>query len=292
MVVLSYGFCIKNANSLDKIYNENCLTGMQNIPDSSIDFVCTDLPYSITACDWDKGIDLKKFWVQIKRILKPQSSAAMFASGKFSFELAQSNWDWYKYKWIWVKNSPTCFVHAKNCPMHKYEEILIFSNGVINHESLSPNTRMKYFPQGVEDIPPVTKKWKKDSGVQIRGHKKCEGLTRFNAKNKFGGAYGARPSQLDVYTSTKTGYPSDVLNFNTLPTTKKLNPTQKPTELLEYLIRTYTNEGELVLDATIGSGSTAVACINTNRHFIGFETNKKFFDIANERIAKTFSENR
>ena len=277
---------------IDKIFNEDCLIGMKNLPDSSVDFVLTDLPYQMIECRWDKKIDIADFWAQVKRILKPQSSAAMFASGKFSFELALSNWDWYKYKWIWVKNSPTCFVHAKNCPMHKYEEILIFSNGVINHESLSPNTRMKYFPQGVEDIPPVTQKWKKDSGVQIRGHKKCEGWTRFNAKNKFGGAYGARPSQLDVYTSTKTGYPSDVLNFNALPTTKKLNPTQKPVDLLEYLIKTYTNEGELVLDATIGSGSTAVACINTNRHFIGFETNKKFFDIANERIAKTFSENR
>ena len=143
---------------IDKIFNEDCLIGMKNLPDSSVDFVLTDLPYQMIECRWDKKIDIADFWTQIKRILKPQSSAAMFASGKFSFELALSNWDWYKYKWIWVKNSPTCFVHAKNCPMHKYEEILIFSNGVINHESLAPNTRMKYFPQGVTDIPPTTKK--------------------------------------------------------------------------------------------------------------------------------------
>ena len=125
---------------IDKIFNEDCLIGMKNLPDSSVDFVLTDLPYQMIECRWDKKIDIADFWTQIKRILKPQSSAAMFASGKFSFELALSNWDWYKYKWIWVKNSPTCFVHAKNCPMHKYEEILIFSNGVINHESLARHT--------------------------------------------------------------------------------------------------------------------------------------------------------
>ncbi len=189
-----------------------------------------------------------------------------------------------------MKNSPTCFVHAKNCPMHKYEEILIFSNGVINHESLSPNKRMKYFPQGLKDIKPFIRKWKEDSGVQLREHKKCEGNTRFNAKNKFGGTCGTKPSQVDVYTSTKTGYPSDVLNFKALATNKKSNPTEKPVDLLEYLIKTYTNDGELVLDATIGSGSTAVAAVNTGRHFIGFETEKKFCDIAEERIAKAQSE--
>ena len=128
---------------VDKIFNEDCIEGMKKIPDGSVDFVLTDLPFSITACDWDKKINLEKFWEEVKRIIKPQSSAAMFASGKFSYELVNSNYDWYKYKWIWVKNKPTCFIHAKNRSMSKYEEILIFSNGVVNHESLSPKTRMK-----------------------------------------------------------------------------------------------------------------------------------------------------
>ena len=274
---------------IDKIYNEDCLNGMKRIADNSVDFVLTDLPFNITACDWDKKkIDLGKFWEEIKRILKKQSSAAMFASGKFTYELINSNYEWYKYKWIWVKNKSTCFVHAKNRPMARYEEILIFSNGVINHESLSPNTRMKYFPQGVKEISPLKRKWKEDSGVQLRNHQKAYGLTRFNAKNKFGGAYGARPSHVDIYTSTKTGYPSDVLYFDVVSNVGRLNETQKPIALLEYLIKTYTNENEIVLDATIGSGSTAVAAINTGRHFIGFETEKRFCDIAQERIMKAY----
>ena len=273
---------------IDKIFNENCLDGMKRLDDNSIDFVCTDLPFNITACDWDKMIDLQAFWKEVKRILKPQSSAAMFASGKFSYELINSNHDWYKYKWIWVKNKSTCFVHAKNRPMSRYEEILIFSNGVVNHESLSPNTRMKYNPQGVVEIAPQTRKWKEDSGVQLRNHRKAGGLTRFNAKNKFGGTYGERPSHVDIYTSTKTGYPSDVLYFDTVSNVGRLNATQKPVDLLEYLIRTYTNEGEIVLDATIGSGSTAVACINTIRHFIGFELDKNSYEAAQKRISEIF----
>ena len=278
---------------IDKIYNEDCLEGMKKIDDGTIDFVCTDLPYGLIDCVWDKRIDLQKFWQEVRRILKPQSSAAMFASSKFIFELAQSNWQWYKYKWVWIKNQSTCFVHAKNCPMHKHEEILIFSNGVINHESLSPKTRMKYFPQGVHDTEPTQKKTSRGRLVgissQLRGVK-CQENTRLNALTKFGSAYGRRPSQKEIYTSTKEGYPADVLKFNVVNTNAKFNPSQKPVDLLEYLIRTYTNEGELVLDATIGSGSTAVACVNTGRHFIGFETEKNFYDIANERISKAQAE--
>ena len=271
---------------LDEIYNEDCLVGMQRLDDNSVDFILTDLPFGITACDWDKKIDLQKFWREVRRILKPQSSAALFASGKFSYELVSSNFEWFKYKWIWVKNRSTNFVHAKNRPMSRFEEILIFSAGVVNHESLSPSTRMKYNPQGVIGIKPQTRKWKEDSGVQLRSHRKADGLTRFNAKDKFGGTYGARPSHVDVYTSTKTGYPSDILYFDVVHNVGRINTTQKPVDLLEYLIKTYTNEGELVLDATIGSGSTAVAAINTGRHFIGFELNKHCFKAAQKRIAE------
>ena len=137
---------------------------------------------------------------------------------------------------------------------------------------------MKYYPQGVIDIEPSEKRTSKG--------RLCQGNTRFNATNKFSSIYGKRPSQKEIYTSTKTGYPADVLYFDALNSNKRLHPTQKPTDLLEYLIKTYTNEGEVVLDATIGSGSTAVAAINTNRHFIGFEIDKKYFDIANERIER------
>ena len=253
---------------IDKIFNENCLDGMKRISDKSIDFVCTDLPFGITSCEWDKPIDLKNFWKEIKRIVKPQSSVALFASSKFSYELINSNPSWYKYKWIWVKNHSTFFVHAKNRPMSKYEEILIFSKGVINHKSLSPNTRMNYNPQGIVPCKPRLKNGAEQTPTQLR----CK-----NTK---------------TYICTQTGYPSDVLFFDTVHCSKKLNSTQKPTDLLEYLIKTYTNENDVVLDATIGSGSTIIAAINTNRHFIGFELDKQQFDIAQKRIDKALSQRR
>ena len=132
------------------IFNEDCLAGMAKLPDNSIDFICTDLPYSITDAYWDKGIDLQKFWAEARRILKPCASAAMFASGTFTFELAASNFEQYKYKWIWVKNMVTDFVNAKNRPMRRYEEILLFSNGQVAHVGKSKN-RMNYYPQGLVD---------------------------------------------------------------------------------------------------------------------------------------------
>lgn len=136
---------------IDKIFNEDCLIGMERLADNSVDFVLTDLPFGIVDCDWDKKINLEKFWQEVKRLLKPKSSVALFASGKFSYELVNSNFDMFKYKWTWVKNKATCFVHAKNCPMRKHEDILIFSNGSINHESCT-NNRMKYNPQGVKTL--------------------------------------------------------------------------------------------------------------------------------------------
>jgi len=257
--------------AIDKIYNEDCLEGMKRIADGSVDFVCTDLPFGIVDCDWDKKINLAEFWTQIKRVLKPTASAALFASGKFSYELAHSNWDWFKYRWTWVKNVKTGFVHAKNCPMRQVEDILIFSDGAIAHEGKSKR-RMKYFPQGVHET---------ENGKPRVSRK---------SKHKFGGIYGSRPSNKEIFISTTTGYPTDLLTFKALRNGGRINSTQKPVDLIEYLIKTYTNEGETVLDATIGSGTTAVAAINTGRHFIGFETEKKFFDIANERIAKSYAE--
>lgn len=132
-----------------QIFNEDCIEGMKRLPDNSVDCIITDLPYNLTACAWDMAaIDLPSMWAQFKRILKPYNSVVMFASGKFTHKLIASNLDWYKYKWIWVKNVPTMFVQAKNAPMRKFEEILIFSDGVINHTTCTTR-RMKYNPQGL-----------------------------------------------------------------------------------------------------------------------------------------------
>lgn len=311
-----------------EIYNEDCLIAMKRLPENSVDCIICDLPYNLTDCAWDKSaIDLPTMWTEFKRILKPYNSAVMFASGKFTHKLIASNLDWYKYKWIWVKNAPTMFVHAKNAPMRKFEEILVFSDGSINHPTCTTR-RMKYNPQGLMsceeycrngahntygDRPsrPVVRVNDGEKPSQLRaggrGNKfihnidKVSGVSLQGGKLKgnwrdgynwerssklkaFGGTYGARPSHVDYYIQSQTGYPTDILEFNVEPPQKKLHPTQKPTDLLEYLIRTYTNEGELVLDATMGSGSTGVAAMNTNRRFIGFETETKFYEIAKKRI--------
>ena len=244
----------------NKIFHGDCLELMKDLPDNSIDFIISDLPFGIT----DQAFDKKKFnlvamWEQFKRILKNYSAVALFASSKFSYELFNSNPKWYKYKWIWVKNYATCFQHAKNQPMHKFEEILIFSDGVINHESCT-NRRMKYFPQDVKKIPSKI----------------------FLAKNKSGKCYGNGLNNSHIRNFVN--YPVDILFFNAPNNNGKSHPNEKSIDLLEYLIKTYTQEGKIVLDATIGSGSTAVAAINTNRKFIGYELDEKYFEIAQKRI--------
>ena len=252
---------------MHELYNEDCLEGMKRLADDSIDCIITDLPYNSTACAWDTAIDLTAMWTQFKRILKACCSAVLFASGKFTHKLIASNFDWYKYKWIWVKNAPTFFVHAKNAPMRKFEEILVFSDGVINHASCTTR-RMKYNPQGTAQ---------------------CGSLQ--NGKRKFGSIVGPRPSHVDCYVQERTGYPSDVLYYDAPSNTSKLHPSQKPVDLLEFLVRTYTNEGETVLDAAMGSGSTGVAAVNAGRNFIGYEIDEKYFGIAEERIGEERSDN-
>lgn len=252
-----------------KLFKEDCIEGMKRLDDRSVDCIVTDLPFNMTANTWDKSvIDISALWTQFERILKPCRSVVLFAAGKFAYKLMASNPDWYRYKYIWVKNMSTNFVHAKNAPLHKFEEILIFSNGVVNHASCS-NRRMKYNPQGV-------------ISCHVKHH---------NRLKAFGNTVGARPSHIDSYVQKQTGYPSDVLFYDVPYNVGKLHPSQKPVDLLEFLIKTYTDEGEVVLDATMGSGSTGVAAINTGRKFIGYEIEQKFFDIAQNRIDKTLTDN-
>ena len=247
----------------NKIFNGDCLELMKELPDNSVDCIISDLPFGITDQKFDKKkFNLVAMWEQFKRILKNYSAVALFASSKFSYELFNSNPTWYKYKWIWIKNYATCFVHAKNAPMHKFEEILIFSDGVVNHESCT-NKRMKYFPQGVKDLEKPRYKTKKTETSRLYCHEIFK-----------------------PHCITQTNFPNDVLFYDAPFNVGKNHPNEKPVELLEYLIRTYTNEGELVLDATIGSGSTAVACVNTGRKFIGYELDEKYFDVACYRVQK------
>lgn len=246
---------------IDIIYNEDCLEGMKRIPDKSIDMILCDLPYGTTACNWDKIIPFEPLWEQYNRIIKENGAIVLFGSEPFSTLLRYSNLKMFKYDWIWVKNNAVGFVNAKLKPMNKHEIISVFSKGKTSNGN---KNNMVYFPQGL--IP-----YGKESKS---GNKKGKENTywRPSLKSSNGGGY------IQKYTN----YPTTILNFDKVP--KGVHPTQKPVALLEYLIKTYTNEGDVVLDNCMGSGSTCVAAVNTNRHYIGFELDEKYFDIACQRL--------
>ena len=239
----------------------DCLELMKGIPDGSVDMILCDLPYGTTASVWDKVIQSDKLWKQYRRIIKPRGAIVLFASGQFTNKLINSQNDIYRYKWIWVKNRPGNFVNANNRPMTRYEEICVFSDGITANTKYSER-KMPYNPQGLVEI----NKARKHSDTQ------------------FGTMAGKRPGQKKVTVQKFTNYPNDVLSFDVEANPQ--HPTQKPVPLLEYLIKTYTREGETVLDNCMGSGSTGVACVNTRRNFIGMELDPKYFEIAKNRINK------
>lgn len=240
------------------LFNGDCLEVMKGIPDGSVDLVLTDPPYGTTANKWDSVIDSKEMWKELKRVVKPNGAILLFGSEPFSTYLRMGNLENYKYDIYWLKNKVTGFTQAKNKPMKNLELISVFSDGTTVHKTQSKN-RMTYNPQGLTLLNKVKK----------------------NGKGKFGNIAGERPSHKDNYVQEFTNYPKMTVEFEV---EHGLHPTQKPVPLLEYLIKTYTNESETVLDFTMGSGSTGVAAINTNRKFIGIELDEKYFDIAKERI--------
>ncbi len=239
----------------------DCLELMQDIPDKSIDAIIADLPYGTTACKWDTVIPFEPLWEQYERIIKDDGAIVLFGSQPFTSALIMSNPKLFKYQWIWVKTKKTGFTNGKNRPLTQHEDVLVFSKANVANGS---KLMMKYNPQG---LLPLNKIRKGDKN-------KSEG--DFNGQKYY------RPSQSKDYIQEFTNYPTTVLNF---PSEGKiLHPTQKPVALIEYLIKTYTNEGEAVLDNTMGSGTTGVACVNTNRSFIGIELDDKYFEIAEKRI--------
>ena len=239
----------------------DCLELMKDIPDGSIDMILCDLPYGTTACKWDTVIPFEPLWEQYNRVIKNNGAIVLFGAEPFSTELRHSNLQMFKYDWIWIKNNAVGFVNAKLKPMNKHEIISVFSKGKTSNGNIN---NMVYFPQGLLPY-----------GKEVRnGNKKGKDNTywRPSMKSSNGGGY------IQQYTN----YPTTVLNFDKVQ--KAVHPTQKPVELLEYLIKTYTNEGDTVLDNCMGSGSTGVACVNTNRNFIGIELDENYFKIAKERI--------
>jgi site-specific DNA-methyltransferase (adenine-specific) len=244
-----------------ELWHGDCLELMKDIPSGSVDAIITDPPYGTTACKWDSVIPLEPMWEQLKRIIKPRCAIVLFGTEPFSSALRMSNIKQYKYDWMWAKNDATDAMNAKNKPMRKIEKISVFSPGTTANKSSS---RMNYYPQGLFE---------------------CDIKRQGDDYGATGGSFKTyRPSH-KPYSQKQTGYPSDLIFFS--KDKEKLHPTQKPVALMEYLIKTYTNEGCVVLDFTMGSGTTGVACMNTGRKFIGIEMDDKYFEIARKRITES-----
>jgi site-specific DNA-methyltransferase (adenine-specific) len=241
----------------------DCLERMKEIPDGSVDMVLTDPPYGTTACSWDSVIPFEPMWAQLKRITKKNGAIVMTASQPFTSALVMSNVNQFKYCWVWEKSRATGHVHARNKPMKRHEDVAVFSPGTTVHASQS-KTRMTYNPQGVQEK--TTPTIRKNGG----------------ASNS---VMSIRPSHRDV-VQTEEGFPDSILRVASEG--KTVHPTQKPVALMEYLIKTYTNPNETVLDFTMGSGTTGVAAMNLGRKFIGIELDDKYFAIAEERIKQAF----
>ena len=220
---------------------------MKNIPDKSIDMILCDLPYGTTHNKWDNVIPMKPLWEQYNRIIKDHGAIVLFSQMPFGASLIMSNPKMFRYEWIWEKNQAVGFLNAKKMPLRKHENILVFYKHLPT-----------YNPQGLIKL---------DEPIYE------EGSANRNGKN-----YGVADKS---FIRTHKNYPTDIITFSK---DSGYHPTQKPVDLLEYLIKTYTNEGDTVLDNCMGSGSTGVACVNTNREFIGMELDEEYFKIACERI--------
>jgi len=255
---------INNMNRIKLILGD-CLVKMKDIPDKSVDMILCDIPYGVTSCDWDNVIPFEPMWKQLERLIKDNGAILLFGTEPFSSSLRMSNIKKYKYDWYWIKSNPNGFQHSKNKPMTKVETISVFSLSPMGHATLLGKKRMNYNPQGI--IP--------------------NGMKRVS-KSTHGAILGSRPNQVGKEYLSYINFPSNVLEYNNIIGKKALHPTQKPVDLLEYLIKTYTNENDTVLDFTMGSGSTGVACVNTNRKFIGIELDKNYFQIAIKRINEAF----
>jgi site-specific DNA-methyltransferase (adenine-specific) len=232
---------------MDAIYNEDCLVGMQRIPDQSIDMILCDLPYGTTQNKWDSVIPLAALWEQYKRLIKPQGAVVLTAQVPFSVTLAASNLAWLKYEWIWEKEAGSGFLNAKKYPLKSHENVLVFAERTHT-----------YHPQMTTGTPYVDRR----------------------KQRKFSENYGS--TNANSQTNSGWRYPKTVLRFRREYPSP--HPTAKPVALFEYLIRTYTNPGEVVLDNAIGSGTTAIAAMNAGRHYIGFEKDQKYFEVARKRI--------
>mgnify|MGYP001610314741 CR=1 FL=1 len=241
--------------TLDELKNTvilgDCLEKMADIPDKSIDLILCDLPYGTTVCKWDVIIPFSKLWAQYQRIIKDNSGIVLFGNEPFSSYLRISNISWYKYDWIWDKVKASGHLNSKFMPMQKHENISVFGNG-----------KIKYFPQGT-----TLGNFKNQRPAHGKDYKTTYGIQR------------------DDFNDAKVGnYPKTIITFNKPNDKQRLHPTQKPINLCEYLIKTYTNENDFILDNCAGSGTTGLAARNLNRNYILIEKNETYYNIILERL--------
>jgi len=235
------------------LYRGDCLKWMSVIPDGSVDMILCDLPYGTTACKWDTVIPFEPLWAQYRRVAKRNAAIVLTASQPFTTALIASNLKEFRYCWVWDKKKAGNIFLAKRQPMKIHEDVVVFS--------VAPH---KYNP------------------VMIP-RQKVKKSKNYGTGAAFGGTGAAEPT---VYTYTHI-YPTSIIEVSNASQSGKVHPTQKPVALMEYLIRTYTQEGETVMDNCMGSGTTGVACVNTGRNFIGIERDEKYFQIAADRIAES-----
>ena len=231
-----------------KLLHGDCLELMKDIPDGSIDMILADLPYGTTACKWDTIIPFEPLWEQYKRIIKDNGAIVLFGSQPFTSALVMSKPRLFRHEWTWNKKSAANFMGAKYSPLKVTEDVLVFGKSKVNYKPIMVKGKGRY--KG--------------------GHKERENI------------YGKQKNKKGVWSDEY--YPKSIIEISNASQVGKVHPTQKPVALFEYLIKTYTNEGETVLDNCMGSGTTGVACMNTNRNFIGIELDDKYFEIAKERI--------
>ena len=243
------------------MYLGDCLEVMPNIEDKSIDCIICDLPYGITQNNWDSVIDLNSLWENYKRIIKENGAIILFGQDKFTMQVMASNLKWHRYNLIWNKINPVGFLNANHRPLTSHEDIMVFYK-----------KQPVYNPQKfLGDAP---------------SHRRCRKGTLKDELQKTNGNYGDHfiGDYTEEITQSSYKFPKSILDFKRVPPSKCIHPTQKPVELIKWLIKTYTNEGDLVLDNCMGSGTTGVACKESDRRFIGIEKDEEYFNIAKNRI--------
>jgi DNA modification methylase len=243
-----------------KLMHGDCLELMETLPDASVDMILCDLPYGTTACKWDTVIPFEPLWAQYRRIAKRNAAIVLTAAMPFAAALLMSNPKEFRYEWVWHKNRATGHLDAKKRPMRCHENILVFGKKLPD-----------YVPQ------------------KTLGHKAAGLTTRATNNNVYG-----KEGRPNTWGATTERYPRDVQGFDCVNNDDpdRSHPTQKPVALMEYMIRTYTNEGDTVMDNCMGSGTTGVACLNTGRNFIGIERDAGYFQIASSRIENAQSQAR